>query len=219
MTLKKLIICFILPLIITSCSEDEVDLTIYNSEISTLDNLNNGVSVLDIVAQTGITSLYGLEYGGGFIFYVNQVDGTLLVATEFSQIGDVAWGDVFDMDTSDEIGSGSQNTEEIIIGNLNDNSVDGTEFGSDDYAFKIVSDLEYRGFNDWFIPSSGSMKEIYDNVHSLGFGDFDETLIYWSSTKKGYFPYVMAFNFNSWGGEAFPGSCLEVNGVLIARKI
>ena len=24
-------------------------------------------------------------------------------------------------------------------------------------------------------------------------------LIYWSSTKEGYFPYVMAFNFESWG--------------------
>ncbi len=219
MTLKKLIICFLLPLIITSCSEDEIDLTIYNAEISTLDNLNNGVSVLDIVAQTGVTSLYGLEYGGGFIFHVNETDGTLIVATDFSQIGDVAWGDIFDLDTSNEIGSGPENTEQIIIGNLNDNSVNGTEFGSDNYAFKIVSDLEYRGFNDWFIPSSGSMKAIYDNVHSLGFGNFDETLIYWSSTKEGYTPYVMAFNFNSWGGEAFPGSCLVVNGVLIARKI
>ena len=44
-------------------------------------------------------------------------------------------------------------------------------------------------------------------------------MIYWSSTKEGYFPYVMAFNFESWGGLPFPGSCLEVNGLLIARKI
>ena len=63
------------------------------------------------------------------------------------------------------------------------------------------------------------MKAIYDNVHSLGFGDFDEYLIYWSSTKVGYFPYVMGFNFDSWGGQPFPGSCLEVNGLLIVRKI
>ena len=59
---------------------------------------------------------------------------------------------------------------------------------SDDYAFKIVTDLDYNNNNDWFIPSRDSMQAIYDNVHSLGFGNFDESLIYWSSTKQGYSP-------------------------------
>jgi hypothetical protein len=107
----------------------------------------------------------------------------------------------------------------IVDGNQNDNSADGFEFGSDDYAFKIVSDLEYNNNNDWFIPSRDSMKAIFDNVHSLGFGNFNESLIYWSSTKVGYSPYVMGFNFDSWGGEAFLGSCASPNGILIARKI
>ena len=84
---------------------------------------------------------------------------------------------------------------------------------------KIVSDLEYNDNNDWFIPSRDSMKAIFDNVHSLGFGNFNESLIYWSSTKVGYSPYVMGFNFDSWGGEAFLGSCASPNGILIARKI
>ena len=104
-------------------------------------------------------------------------------------------------------------------GNQNDNSSNGTEFGSDNYAFKIVDDLNHNGYNDWFIPSSGSMEIIYSNVHSLGLGNYNENLIYWSSSKEGYFPYVMAFNFESWGGLPFPGSCLDVNGLLIARKI
>jgi hypothetical protein len=107
----------------------------------------------------------------------------------------------------------------IVDGNQNDNSADGFEFGSDDYAFKIVSDLEYNDNNDWFIPSRDSMKAIFDNVHSQGFGNFNETLIYWSSTKIEYSPYVMGFNFDSWGGEAFLGSCASPNGILIARKI
>ena len=94
-----------------------------------------------------------------------------------------------------------------------------SEFGSDNYAFKIVDDLEYNGFDSWFIPSSDSMAAIYQNIHSNGMGNFNESLIYWSSTKEGYFPYVMAFNFESWGGMPFPGSCLDVNGLLIARKI
>ena len=87
------------------------------------------------------------------------------------------------------------------------------------YAFKIVDDLEYNGFDSWFIPSSDSMAAIYQNIHSNGMGNFNESLIYWSSTKEGYFPYVMAFNFESWGGMPFLGSCLDVNGLLIARKI
>tara|TARA_B100002019_G_scaffold138052_1_gene118926 strand:- start:99 stop:299 length:201 start_codon:yes stop_codon:yes gene_type:complete len=29
----------------------------------------------------------------------------------------------------------------------------------------------------------------------------------------------LAFNFESWGGMPFLGSCLDVNGLLIARKI
>lgn len=217
--MKKYILFLFLSIILSNCTKDEIDLTIYNSDISIIENLNNGVPVLEIVEQTGVTSLHGLEYGGGFIFHVDQNDGSLLVATDFSEMGNVAWGDVFDLDTSHEIGSGSENTDRIIEGNLNDNSVNGIEYGQDDYAFKIVSDLEYRTYDDWFIPSSQSMKAIYDNVHSLGLGDFDESLVYWSSTKVGYFPYVMGFNFDSWGGQPLPGSCLVVNGLLIARKI
>ena len=138
--MKKYILFLFLSIILCNCSKDEIDLTIYNSEISILENLNNGVPVLEIVEQTGVTSLHGLEFGGGFIFHVDQSDGSLLGATDFSEIGEVAWGDVFDLDTSHEIGSGSENTNRIIEGNLNDNSVNGLEYGRDDYAFKIVRD-------------------------------------------------------------------------------
>ena len=217
--MKDIFYLLFLLILFSSCSNEEVlDPTVYNPEISIVQNLDNGVPISIIVTELGIENLYGLEYGGGFIFYVDELDYSIMVATDFSDIGDVSWGDVFDLDTSHEIGAGMQNTELIVQGNLNDNSDDGIEFGSDDYAFKIVNDLEYRGFDDWFIPSSGSMGAIYENVHSQGMGNFDESLIYWSSTKQGYFPYVMGFNFDSWGGQAFPGSCLDVNGILIARK-
>ena len=218
---SKLVLFF--SLLVLTCSENEsVDLipqNAYNPELSVEQNLNNGVDILEILEVNDINSLYGIEYNGGFIFDVNNEDGSMIVATDYSQIGSVAWGDVFSLDTSTEIGSGDENTQMIVDGNQNDNSADGFEFGSDDYAFKIVSDLEYNDNNDWFIPSRDSMKAIFDNVHSLGFGNFNESLIYWSSTKEGYSPYVMAFNFDSWGGEAFLGSCASTNGILIARKI
>ena len=217
----KLILFF--SFLALTCSKDEsVDLILhnaYNAEITVEQNLNNGVDILDILEANDVNSLYGIEYNGGFIFDVNIEDGSMIVATDYSQIGSVAWGDVFSLDTSAEIGTGDANTQMIVDGNQNDNSSDGFEFGSNDYAFKIVSDLEYNDNNDWFIPSRDSMKAIFDNVHSLGFGNFNESLIYWSSTKVGYSPYVMGFNFDSWGGEAFLGSCASPNGILIARKI
>tara|TARA_B110000114_G_scaffold102540_1_gene107932 strand:+ start:892 stop:1560 length:669 start_codon:yes stop_codon:yes gene_type:complete len=221
--MKNAFLIIFISLITFSCSKNEIyyliPQNIYDSNLSIEQNLNNGISVLEIIEVTDLNSLYGIEYGGGYIFHVNIEDGSLIVATDYSQIGSVAWGDVFSLDTNTEIGSGDQNTQMIIQGNENDHSADGFEFGSDDYAFKIVTDLDYNNNNDWFIPSRDSMQAIYDNIHSLGFGNFDESLIYWSSTKQGYSPSVMGFNFDSWGGEPFLGSCASPNGILIARKI
>lgn len=218
--MKNLTLQFLAIILICSCDNESVFNPLdYNPELTVSQNLTNGVSILDILEQNDVSSLNGLEYGGGYIFNVNENTGEVIVATDFSEIGDVAWGDVFELDTSPSIGDGDINTLQIIEGNQNDNSTNGTEFGSDDYAFKIVDDLNHNGYNDWFIPSSGSMEIIYNNIHSLGQGNFDETLFYWSSTKEGYFPYVMAFNFESWGGMPFPGSCLDVNGLIIARKV
>ena len=221
--MKNAFLIIFISLITFSCSKNEIyyliPQNIYDSNLSIEQNLNNGISVLEIIEVTDLNSLYGIEYGCGYIFHVNIEDGSLIVATDYSQIGSVAWGDVFSLDTNTEIGSGDQNTQMIIQGNENDHSADGFEFGSDDYAFKIVTDLDYNNNNDWFIPSRDSMQAIYDNIHSLGFGNFDESLIYWSSTKQGYSPSVMGFNFDSWGGEPFLGSCASPNGILIARKI
>ena len=243
--MKKLFYLITLLIAFVSCNDDnsqEIDLTIYNSELSIVENIDNGVSVeelldngvsvenilnvnvyfsLDIVSHLGPEALYGLDYGGGYIFHFDENDGGLIVAADYSQIGNKSWGDIFDLDTSDQIGSGMENTQLIVQGNLNDNSpANGgiEEFGSDDYTFKIVSDLEFNSFNDWFIPSSGSMEAIYTNVHSIGMGNFDEALTYWSSTKEGYFPYVMSFDIN-FGGQTFNGLCSEVHGLLIARKV
>ena len=216
---QKIFLTILISFLISCDNEPVLNPLKYNSNITVQQNLVNGVSVLEILNYNDISSLYGIEYGGGYIYHINESSGNMIVATDYSDIGDVAWGDVFELDTSFLVGDGDINTELIIQGNEIDNSSNGTEFGSDDYAFKIVSDLTHSGYNGWFIPTSDSMAAIYLNVHSIGLGDFDESLIYWSSTKEGYFPYVMAFNFESWGGLPFPGYCLEVTGLFIARTI
>lgn len=217
---KKVLFIFLI-LLITNCNENgnSLNLTVYNSELDILENLNNGVLVLDIVTNVGVDALYGIEYGGGYIFHFDEQSNTLIVATDYSQIGNIPWGDTFPLDTSSILGSGDVNTQQIVDGNLNDNSLIGFEHGNDNYAFKIVNDLDHNNFNDWFIPSRDSMTSIYNNLHSMGLGNFSENIIYWSSTKIGYDPYVMGFNFDSWGGEPFLGSCASPNGIMIARKI
>lgn len=221
----KNLLFILLALTILNCSKndddsEDIDLTQFNSELSIIENLDNGVNVLDIKEQLGVEALYGIEYGGGFIFYVDETDGTVMVAADYSTIGATSWGDHFDLTNSTLIGAGLENTQQIVDGNLNDNSnvPNGLEFGSDDYVFKIISDLEYRNYDDWFIPSSDSMKAIFDNVHAQGSGNFDETLFYWTSTKEGYSPYVMSFNANFFNGDPFLGSCFNANAALIVRK-
>ncbi len=216
--MKKLIFISLIALFISSCTKDDsIDLTIYNQELSIVQNLDNGVAILDIVAELGVNSLYGIEFGGGVIFYIDQIDGKTLIASDYSEAGIIAWGDIFDLDTNSIIGSGLDNTQQIVNGNANDNSVNGVEHVGD-YAFKTVLDLEYNNFNDWFIPSRDSMQAIYDNVHVLGMGNFNENLTYWTSTKVGYFPYVMNFNID-WGGTALPGLCTNANGIMITREL
>lgn len=209
-----------------NCSSDDntpqnppIDLTRYNPDLTIVENLDNGVAVLDITAELGVEAFYGIEYGGGYIFHVNETDGILMVATDYSSMGQTSWGDHFDLTNSSEIGAGQENTQQIVDGNLADNSnvPNGLEFGSDDYAFKIVTDLEFAGYSDWYVPSKGAMEAIFDNVHIQGMGNFDENQFYWTSTKEGYQPYVMSFNPNMFGGDAFLGTCFASNAVVIVR--
>ncbi|NRB82895.1 MAG: hypothetical protein HRU49_03845 [Winogradskyella sp.] len=211
----------LLALLVFNCSEDDtVDPTIFNENLSIIENLENGVPVLDITNTLGAEVLYGLEYGGGYIYHVDEIDGTLMVATNYSQIGTKSWGDHFDLTNGEAFGDGEFNTEQIVNGNLADNSnvPNGLEYGSDDYAFKIAYDLNYNAYDDWFIPSRQSIEAIFNNLHLQDIGNFDETLFYWTSSKAGYQPYVMSFDSN-FGGETFLGSCFNSNAILLVRKI
>lgn len=211
----------LLVLLVFNCSEDDtVDPTIFNENLSIIENLENGVPVLDITNTLGAEVLYGLEYGGGYIYHVDEIDGTLMVATNYSQIGTKSWGDHFDLTNGEAFGDGEFNTEQIVNGNLADNSnvPNGLEYGSDDYAFKIAYDLNYNAYDDWFIPSRQSIEAIFNNLHLQDIGNFDETLFYWTSSKAGYQPYVMSFDSN-FGGETFLGSCFNSNAILLVRKI
>ena len=67
----------LLAFLISNCSDDDtVDPTVFNNNLSIIENLENGVAVLDITNALGAEVFYGLEYGGGYIYYVNEMDGS-----------------------------------------------------------------------------------------------------------------------------------------------
>ena len=57
-------------LLISCTNNDSIDLTIYNPELSIVQNLENGVSPLDIVAELGVSSLHGLQSMQGVTFFM-----------------------------------------------------------------------------------------------------------------------------------------------------
>ena len=73
--MKNAFLIIFISLITFSCSKNEIyyliPQNIYDSNLSIEQNLNNGISVLEIIEVTDLNSLYGIEYGGGYIFHVN----------------------------------------------------------------------------------------------------------------------------------------------------
>lgn len=78
--------------------------------------------------------------------------------------------------TNSDIGSGSDNTAKLVarMGNETYTNSAGSS-KSAVYAAKMCSELEYRGFSDWFLPSIGEL-----NIFCKLAGTYD---YYWSSSE------------------------------------
>jgi len=91
--------------------------------------------------------------------------------------------------TQEIIGSGRRNTQ-LIVDTFNRVS------GEWDTAAQKVFDLEFGGFNDWFLPSRDELDQMYGNLKRRNLGNFKEEW-YWSSTQFNSFnqPSVHLQNF------------------------
>jgi hypothetical protein len=119
----------------------------------------------------------GLEYGGGIIFYLDETGQHGLVAAPSDQsdgakfwLGTWIYVDGVSNTPDQSVGAGQSNTETQV-----------TLQGNGTYAAKICSDLVLNDHDDWFLPSSGELQLICQNLYQQGLGNFND-LFYWSST-------------------------------------
>ena len=100
--------------------------------------------------------------------------------------------------TQTEIGSGLENTQNLYaaMGDAAYTSAEGSET-TDQYAARLVSLLEYNGYDDWFIPSKYEWECVRTAIGVYGIGGFEDDYSYWASSEHDFRDDNNAINFNS----------------------
>tara|TARA_B110000211_G_C14021837_1_gene528037 strand:- start:85 stop:1443 length:1359 start_codon:yes stop_codon:yes gene_type:complete len=182
-TYRYLVIIFVIPLFFTTCKkEDDNPNTITN---------NTGTNMPFTIGDT---------YQEGIVFYVDSnnwtvngivvkpdIDGVnALIAAPFDQSVDAEFGcqGIFVIGADQYIvGSGSQNTVDIINANCPPSSIGKLR------AANLCTDLILGDYSDWFLPSYEELQLMYRNIgpgDALGLGNIGgfDTVWYRSSTEK-----------------------------------
>lgn len=134
--------------------------------------------------KTLLDSLYGKEYVGGIIFYLNTNNGNGMVAakddldsyncrwgcndTDISNLPNVPTA-LTGTETAEgaKIGDGATNTQAIIA-----------SCSPGYFPAGQAADYNGGGYTDWFLPSRGELNEMFQNI------DLPYRFGYWSSTEK-----------------------------------
>lgn len=143
-----------------------------------------------------LNELYGKKFNGGLIFYLDTINGSVLIASMNDQSSEAEWGcvdmnmanimDVFncaddcqqpepeDYLVGARIGDGLFNTNEII-----------SNCSEINYACKLCRNIG----PEWFLPSRGELNLMYTNLYLKSLGNFNFSGVnsgwYWSSTERG----------------------------------
>lgn len=205
MKILKFSICFILVLSFMQCSSDE-----------------------ESVEESIITYNIGdIGPAGGIVFYDKGeiVDGWRYMEVAPNEFEEVQWG-CFNqpiIESRDRtIGAGQKNTNAIITfhNNLDDyyNQPEVCSTSNDgSVAAKLCADYTFGGFQDWFLPSSDEVLEMYNVLHLNGQGDFSfGRWTYWSSTEVEGDNVAIATDFET-GDQGY--LCKQCSEVAVARPV
>ena len=140
------------------------------------------------VGGTDACKIGAVGPGGGWIFYVDlygQYPGFTYLEAAPTDIAAVPWCNI-DTSIASEgwagkaVGKGKANTTAML--------------GVCSSGAANAADLYFTNTkSDWFIPSQGELKLMYDNLLEAGVGDFRNSQ-YWSSTESGsYFACYQRF--------------------------
>jgi len=107
------------------------------------------------------------------------------------------------------IGSGKRNTQ-IIVEKLNKTS------GEWDTAAQKCAELNFGGFNDWFLPSKDELDQMYGQLKRRNLGNFKDEWYYTSSTHSNN-AIILTQRFRD--GEQAWNHCSETRNVRPIRQV
>lgn len=191
--MKRRLLSLSILLFVFACNKDEDSSPQYDN---LQDALNNNASFSQLIQENTPSAFYGLQYGGGTIFYISAASEICLVAgpsdinEENSQFTGAPWrldmNVLGSLNLPEDIGTGMDNTNDIVA-----------LYHEGYYAARLCYDYSHAAYTDWFLPSQAELNKMYENLHLLGYGDFNNAACYWSSSgTKSNAWYQFFFNGN-----------------------
>lgn len=147
------------------------------------EDLNNGWDISVILSSTPVDSFYGVTYQGGLIFYIDSINARGLISGTFdlnTLPSGITWSNGnnnYLVDASHTgIGEGRWNTDTIT-------QKLGVSTFSQRYAAEKCDTLNLNDYSDWYLPSKDELNAMRTNLHLNGYGNFYQSIVYWSSSE------------------------------------
>lgn len=159
-----------------------------------------GASMATTLTSQTTALAVGQSYGGGVIFYIDGTGQHGLIAAQADLSSGSPWGCYGHLvsGTNGSVGSGQNNTN-LILSSCSDAGT----------AAAACALLVLNGYNDWFLPSSGELYELFLKKDIIG--GFSASW-YWSSTED-YAMTAYSYNFGGGWGSSDKDALLFVRAV------
>ena len=165
--------------------------------------INNGETPYDLY-QDGIplSSIYGLYYEGGYVFYMDPNNGQGMVAAPPINIRYREWGcmgsSISGVSTS--LGTGNSNTN-LISSNCGSNS-----------AAYYCQNLVVGQYSDWYLPSKLEAQKLTNLKNNENY--FYPNLYVWTSSQSNS---SSAYNVNIYSASSYTDNKSDVMGIIPCR--